>query len=395
MIFTVFKKEFKEITRDRKTIMNMIIIPLAVFPLIMNLVAFFTGNAVEEVATQQLNIGIVVGKHTELYDDFKSMPEELGPFKLLAYRDKFEMLRDLKKDSIQAAGLVTPSNGKGDTLNSFTMLCYYNGAEQGIDERVKAYMQLIEKQAVQKRLKQLGMNEEIIKPMTTQYINMASDKEMLGKMAGGFLPYIIMSACFAGCFVPAIDLFSGEKERGTLETLLTTPILRWQILFGKMGVIILAGLISAACSLIGLYVSIQFLNSMVDQNIMAIVHKILSVQFILMLFCLLLPLVIFITGIMVPLAIYAKSFKEAQSMIGPLNIVLMVPAFVGMFPGYELNTLTACIPIVNIVLATKELIAGTLDMGLVLISFGVMSLLAVIAVLISHRQFGKETNILM
>jgi len=68
---------------------------------------------------------------------------------------------------------------------------------------------------------------------------------------------------------------------------------------------------------------------------------------------------------------------------------------VGMFPGYELNALTACIPIVNIVLATKELIAGTLDMGLVLISFGVMSLLAVLAVLVSHRQFGKESNILM
>jgi sodium transport system permease protein len=97
---------------------------------------------------------------------------------------------------------------------------------------------------------------------------------------------------------------------------------------------------------------------------------------------------------MVPIAIHAKSFKEAQSIITPLNILLVLPAMVGFFPGIELNYTTACIPIVNIVLATKELIAGTLDFNMVVLSFLVMVVFAGIAVLISYKRFDREENVL-
>jgi sodium transport system permease protein len=126
-----------------------------------------------------------------------------------------------------------------------------------------------------------------------------------------------------------------------------------------------------------------------------IINEILSPTFILMLFGLLFPLTVFFAGTMIPIAVYAKSFKEAQSIITPLNIVMVLPAMVGFFPGIELNTITAAIPVVNIVLATKELIAGTLDFTLLLISFGVMIALAVAAVMVSYKRFDKETNVIM
>ncbi|TNE70212.1 MAG: ABC transporter permease, partial [Bacteroidetes bacterium] len=199
---------------------------------------------------------------------------------------------------------------------------------------------------------------------------------------------------FIGCMYPAIDLFTGEKERGTLETLLTTPVLRWQILFGKMGVVVLSGLLAASCSLLGLFLSIEVLNIVENEELLAIVHSILDVKFIVMLYALLIPLTIFFAGVMIPIAVYAKSFKEAQSVITPLNIVMVLPAMVGFFPGIELNAVTASIPVVNIVLATKELIAGTLDKWLLTISIGVMVLLAVSAVFVSYKRFDKETNII-
>jgi sodium transport system permease protein len=73
----------------------------------------------------------------------------------------------------------------------------------------------------------------------------------------------------------------------------------------------------------------------------------------------------------------------------------MLPSMVGFFPGIELNSMTACIPVVNIVLATKELIAGTLDYNLLALSFFIMLLLAFTAVFISFKRFDKETNIIM
>jgi sodium transport system permease protein len=193
---------------------------------------------------------------------------------------------------------------------------------------------------------------------------------------------------------PAIDLFTGEKERGTIETLLTTPVSRWKILLGKMLVVVSSGMLAASCSLLGLFISIEFLDLGANKEILDVIHGILSLPFILSMLALLLPLVVFFAGVMIPIAIYAKSFKEAQSIITPLNIIMVLPAMIGFFPGIELDLSTAFIPVINVVLATKELIAGTLSIGYFLSVFSVMLLIAGLAVMLSYRQFGKEQNIL-
>ena len=162
-----------------------------------------------------------------------------------------------------------------------------------------------------------------------------------------------------------------------------------------MIVVVLSGLLAASFALIGLFVSIEVLNIVEDKELLSIIHSILNLKFILLLYGLLLPLTIFFAGVMVPVAVYAKSFKEAQSIIAPLNIIMVLPAMVGFFPGIELNTITASIPVVNVVLATKDLIAGTLDIGLLVLSFAVMLFLAILAIVVSYKRFDKETNIVM
>jgi sodium transport system permease protein len=145
---------------------------------------------------------------------------------------------------------------------------------------------------------------------------------------------------------------------------------------------------------LGLFISIEFLDLGANKEILDVIHGILSLPFILSMLALLLPLVVFFAGVMIPIAIYAKSFKEAQSIITPLNIIMVLPAMIGFFPGIELDLSTAFIPVINVVLATKELIAGTLSIGYFLSVFSVMLLIAGLAVMLSYRQFGKEQNIL-
>ena len=112
-----------------------------------------------------------------------------------------------------------------------------------------------------------------------------------------------------------------------------------------------------------------------------------------MMYVLLFPMIVFFAGVMIPIAIRAKSFKEAQSIISPLNMLIVLPAMVGFFPGVELNFVTAMIPVVNVVLATKELMAGTLEWQYVAIAFGMMVVLAVLAVITSHRKFESERSL--
>jgi sodium transport system permease protein len=148
-------------------------------------------------------------------------------------------------------------------------------------------------------------------------------------------------------------------------------------------------------ALFGLYLSIEVFKMVEDKELLSIIHSILSPEFILLLFALLFQLIIFFAGVMIPIAIHAKSFKEAQSIITPLNFVMVLPAMVGFFPGIELNAMTACIPVVNIVLSTKELIAGSLNLNLLLLSFLIMVTLALTAIFISYKRFDNETNIIM
>lgn len=395
MIFTIFKKELKDTLRDRRTLMMMIVIPVLLFPIIMNVFVGISSSFQEEAATKALKIGVVSTDKT-VVQEFEGIPAAFGKKEIVVYKDTNALISDLNKDSIQ---LGVYSSGEFSSLlnaqKSASIVMFYNATDVGMNERAEAYMNFIQEKAKKTRYAEMKLDEQKLTPVIAEYRNIASDKEMIGKLAGGILPYIFIAFGFIGCMYPAIDLFTGEKERGTIETLLTTPVARWQILFGKMGVVVLSGLMASLSALIGLYLSIEVFKLVEDKELLSIIHSILSPGFVLMLFGLLFPLTIFFAGVMIPIAIYAKSFKEAQSIITPLNIIMVLPAMVGFFPGIELNGITACIPVVNVVLATKELIAGTLDSILLALSFIVMLLLALTAVFISYKRFDKETNVVM
>jgi len=396
MIFTIFKKELKDTLRDRRTLMMMLVIPILVFPIIMNIFVGVSATFSEEAATKKVKIGFVGEKDNYVLNQLKNLPKEMGKKEIVFYSDSIQLKKDLRLDSIQI-GIFSEKQFSHNltTQKPANLVVFYNATDVGMKDRAEIYLNTIEDIARQERILDLKLDEAKLTPIITEYSNVASDKEMIGKLAGGILPYIFIAFGFLGCMYPAIDLFTGEKERGTIETLLTTPVARWQILFGKMGVVVLSGLLASTAALIGLSLSIEVLDVVENAELLAIIHGILSAKFIILLYALLVPLTVFFAGVMIPIAVYAKSFKEAQSIITPLNIVMVLPAMVGFFPGIELNLTTACIPVVNIVLATKDLIAGTLDMGLLAISFGVMFALATLAVFISYKQFDKETNILI
>lgn len=396
MIFTIFKKELKDTLRDRRTLIMMLVIPVAIFPIILSLFVTVSESFSKEAAEKTIEIGVVGAEDNYVIKQLRLLPQELGKKRITVYKDTIELKAGIKADSIQVG--IYPSTDLATSMQlkkPAGVIVFFNATELGMKERAEAYLGTIESIATQERYLDMEINAEEIQPLDISYSNIASSKEMIGKLAGGFLPYIFIAFGFIGCMYPAIDLFTGEKERGTIETLLTTPVARWQILFGKMGVVVLSGLLAATFALLGLFLSIEVLDIVKDPEILEVIHGILSVKFILMLFGLLFPLTVFFAGMMIPIAVYAKSFKEAQSIITPLNILVVLPAMVGFFPGIELNAITACIPIVNIVLATKELIAGTLDAGLLGLSFAVMISLAVLAVVISYKRFDKETNVVL
>ena len=106
------------------------------------------------------------------------------------------------------------------------------------------------------------------------------------------------------------------------------------------------------------------------------------------------PLSFFFAGMISAMVVRAKSFKEAQSILTPISFVIIMPALIGVMPGIELTWATAAIPILNIALATKEIVAGTINMGHYFFVVASLVLLAIVAVWISYKQFSKEGMVL-
>lgn len=395
MIFRIFRKELLDTLRDRRTLMTMLVIPILVFPITLNVFMNISNSYQESASAKIMKIGIAGDKTQSYTQQLEAIPAAVGPKKIIVFKDSAALRTAIESDQIQL-GLLIPENVQklGEQQQTITLNWLLDASEVGRAERAELYAASLKANAEAERLQKLGLRPEQIRPLVVNTVNCASDKKMVGQLAGGFLPYIFIAFGFIGCMYPAIDLFTGEKERGTIETLLTVPVLRWKILLGKMLVVVSSGMVAASCALFGLFISIEFLDLADNKELLEVIHSILTPNFIVSMFALLLPLVIFFAGLMIPIAIYAKSFKEAQSIITPLNILVVLPSMVGFFPGISLDLNTVFIPVINVVLATKALIAGTLTWGYFLSVFGMMCALAVIAIGISYKQFDKEANIL-
>lgn len=394
MIFTIFKKELKETLRDRRTLIVMIVIPALMFPLIFKLTSSLSHDLTEKAATKTLVVGYV-GESKELLKDLRSESGEEGKYEWKSFKDTIQIREAIQSDSIQL-GLYIDADFDADIEANKTakVRILYNATDIGYKGRLEKKIQDFDVKMTQQRLESLNIDRQVFSAIEIQETNVASTQEMIGKLAGGILPYIFIIFGFIGCMYPAIDLFTGEKERGTIETLLTTPVARWKILAGKMGVVVLSGLLAATFALGGLYFATQDLpGGEKTAELSVVLSSLFSVGTLATMFALVVPLIVFFAGLIIPITVYAKSFKEAQSIITPLNIVILVPAVIGMFPGVEYSIETAFIPVVNVVLATKEIIAGTIDYALYMGTLLSLLAFAVIAVMISHRRFGRENNI--
>jgi sodium transport system permease protein len=354
-------------------------------------VSSLQSESMEKAMSRELKVALA---GSEIPAQLQSQLENGENLRLISFGQDTSYRQHVRGDSLDAA-IIVPADFRSrvDNMQTGRIELYYQSTKEGVEQRITSLLEQYEAQLRKERLAKLNISGEAIKPVRIARIDLATMQEKIGKYIGGFIPYIFIIFCFIGAMYPAIDLFTGEKERGTIETILTTPVRRIHILTGKMTVVVATGIISALLAIVGLFGGLNFADTLPAQ-ITEIIGDILQPQFILLLLSMLIPLTIFFAGILVPISIYAKSFKEAQSIITPINILVILPGVIGLMPGIELDIQTALIPIINIALATKDIVAGTIDYGLLGVVYASLILFAVLSVAFSVRYFGRETNIL-
>jgi sodium transport system permease protein len=391
-IFVIFKKELVDTLRDRRTLISMIAVPLILFPVLIGISSRVISSQVKEAREKTLRVGLITNGNAE---EFR---------RILLQTDKVMVIENISpdsarslvaSDSLDAFFEFAPEFDKQvATLQPGVVTMYFKAAEERDIEKDRALglLKQYENELRYARFKSLNINESVIKTVDVREVNLASAKEKIAPIIGGFLPYLFIIFCFLGSMYPAIDLAAGEKERGTLETLLTSPASRLEILLGKFGVVVLTGLITAAVSMLGLYIGIVQVKE-IPAELLRTILGILEVRSIALLLSLLLPLTVFFAAILLSLSIFAKSYKEAQSIISPMMIVIIVPAFLGLMPGMTLNTTTALIPILNVSLATKAIIAGTISTMILVEVYASLIVFGGGSLYVCAKIFGREGTI--
>ena len=158
-----------------------------------------------------------------------------------------------------------------------------------------------------------------------------------------------------------MSIGAGEKERGTLETLLISPIDRNKIVMGKFLTIAFAGTMTALLTVTSMVVWGLVLSQGMAIKFVADFMAQIAMHDFLLIFLMLVPVVAIFAAVLLSISIYAKSFKEAQSYMGPMSILVVVPIMLALLPGVELKGVWAWVPITNVSLALKELVKGTMD----------------------------------
>ena len=385
----IFRKELKDTLRDRRTLFFMIVFPILIIPLIIGGIPKIMVSMMEKKMTERINIAII-GEENNL-----KLVEMFG------VADSIDVIFNIERDSIEQSirdkdidGAIIIPDGFSEMVNSMktaqiTIVYISSDDLEAAKKRMESVINKYRESKISQRLEMLEIQSEILEPVKINHRNIASEKEMIGKLAGGWLPYMFILYCFMGAMYPALDLGAGEKERGTIETLLISPAGRLEILLGKFCVISLSGFLSAISGIIGLLVGLQFMTEL-PMEIITTMKSIIEIKTIALILSLIVPVSIFFSAVLLSISFYAKSFKEAQSLVTPINILILFPALIGLIPGVELTWKTALIPIVNIALVTKEIIAETVSSVLLLEVYGSMIILAVVGLFFTRWWFNRE-----
>ncbi|MBD3169358.1 MAG: ABC transporter permease subunit, partial [candidate division Zixibacteria bacterium] len=276
--------------------------------------------------------------------------------------------------------------------DSSVVKIYYDGAEiksEFTRNRLRGKVNSFSDSVVGLRLADLGATPEILTPLPVETENVASEQKMSGFLLSMFLPYMIIILTMVGATYPAIDLTAGEKERGTLETILASPASRTDIAIGKFLTVFTTSLVTAMLAVTSLTLTAAGgLGAMANFS-SEVSFQVEPLTFLVLLM-LMIPVACLFSSVLLTLSLFAKSYKEAQSYITPLMFVIILPAMVTFTPGIELNTKLALIPVVNVSLVAKEALLGTFNWGYIGIVFFSTAVLAAVALFIAKRQFDRE-----
>ncbi len=428
IVRTILFKELRETLRDRRTLLMTVGLPVLLYPLVIlaftriaesgedaiaadrSVVAVWGevpapvqaalaasrdltlqpwGEAPDEVRT-----GLPSGRLQRFDAAGRSSPAQLrrsrepGPRELEPENPVLAAARTaVAGRKVQAVIVAWPDTAiafaRGDAV---PLTVYYDSVRRDSSvahERVTAALDEARDRIVDERQRARGLPDGFAEGLTVQTRNTSSAERRSGQLLGSILPYILLTLSVLGGMYAAIDLTAGEKERGTMQTLLCAPITSAEIVVAKFLTVWLLSLLSLVANLVSLSLTVSRLLP-ADLPGIGATNLVLALA-------VLLPVTLTSSALFLACASFARDFRDGQTMLTPVYMAVALPAGVVALPTIELNAWTAFVPIVNVTLLVKALFLREAGAELVFLTLLSACLYAAVAIAGAVHVFHRET----
>lgn len=401
IIQTLVKKEMLDVFRDKKTVIMMLVVPVILYPLIfigvMQVVAAISSSMGEQeyrIAVEAEDDGAFVQELMEKSTENADAEDGEASYILTVYDvnsmdSEHDYMTELQEEEIDAYVVGRMHNDKMQYdiyyLSSVTNSDY---ARMIVMEALESFREDITKN----KIGEAGLHaSDILEPILYEEQDIATNEQSLGSIMGSILPFMLIISLLMGTMYPAIDTTAGERERGTLETILTLPVTNRQLIVSKFLTVAVIGMISALFNILSMggiaFYMYQIMDLETDAQAFDI-SKFLPAIFVCILAVFAFSL--FISAVTMCVTSFAKSYKEANNYITPLMLVVMFIGYIGFIPNIELTQTVAMVPVANICLLIKNMLVFKIDYTIIALVLLSNIAYAVLAILFLSKIYDSE-----
>lgn len=379
-------KELLDVARDRRTLVLTILLPVLLYPGILLLMGAIIAAGQARLKNEPLTVAIVGEATAKLLA--ASAPPPKTTFQPMTRAQAEALLKDQKiAAAVQAPDDVEArlSSG-GQAVVTVLYTKRFDRSMEGLD-RVRPLLEALNGKTLELRLDELHLEKGFVQPVKTDAVDLDFQKDLGPLIASRLLPIILLMMLILGALYPAVDLTAGEKERGTLETLLVAAVRPVDVMAAKYVTVAIVAVVTALANLGAMGVTFGLGISLGGPQ--STTFSLTLSQVGVMLVCLV-PAALLLSGISLAVSSTARTFKEGQTLMTPVMLACIAPALVSQMPGIELNAVTALIPLLNVALLIKAAVLGTATPLQVALTAASISVFAVIAVKVAASAFNSE-----
>lgn len=381
-IGAIIRKEFNRFFTDRRLVMTAIILPGLMIYLLYSFMGsamsnmysveddfaptVYAVNAPDSIAALAQEAGIALADVS---------PEEAGDVRAQIVDKQAELLAVFPADFDAQVAAYAPGAGEAPNIE-----LYYNSTDADSAEAYAMFTAMLD-----------GYESSLVNKFDVNRgvsADLASERDTAGQIFSSMLPLLMMMFLFSGCMAVAPESIAGEKERGSIATLLVTPLGRGELAMGKVISLGCISLLSGASSFLGTMLSLPKLMGAGDVALEAASYGVGDYA---ALFAVIASTVLLLTGMIAVLSAFAKTVKEASMLVMPLMIVSMLVGVTSMFGDVHAQLGWYCIPLYNSVQCMSGVLAFSASAAAVGVTVAVNLALAACMTLILRRLFNSES----